>query len=177
MNVIDMSAKRPPARASAAEPAEDAGSPLERRLNEAESQVTAGADAVRFELTQLNQLIELLLKPPQIRRPHLSRPRAAPAPKDAATRCENRERNSAGGTEQSVALPCQKPEHRRSALRAALDGDVHRLHGLLRRLSAESDGLAAAYDGAPGYYAVYFTDDGSGIAVEYVHLPQPGGES
>ncbi len=97
MNVIDLKAKRPPARASAAGPAEDAGSPLERRVNDAESQVTAGADAVRFELSQLNQLIELLLKPPQIRRPHLSRPRSAAALPDEVARCENGERNSAGG--------------------------------------------------------------------------------
>ncbi len=176
MNVIYMSKKRPPAPA-AADAAEDAGSPLERRVNEVESKVTAGADAVRFELTQLNQLIELLRKPPQIRRPHLSRPRSVTALPDEAARCGNTDRNSADGPEQSKALPCEKPEYRRSALRAAMDGDVHRLHDLLRRLSAERDGLPAAYSSAPGYYAVYFTEDGSGIAVEYVHLPSPGGGS
>ncbi len=176
MNVIDLSAKRPPAPESAANDGENAGSPLERRVHEAEGEVIAGSDAVRFELSQLNQLIELLLKPPQIRRPHLSRPRTAAALKDEAPRSGDRERDSAGGPEQSKALPCQKPEHRRSALRAALDGNVHRLHDLLRRLSAEGDDLSA-YSSAPGYYAVYFTDDGSGIAVEYVHLPEPGGGS
>ena len=177
MKVIYMRAKRALARASASEAAESAGSPLGRRANEAESEVNGRADAVRFELSQLNQLLELLLKPPQIRRPQLSRPRCAPAPKDEAASGEHRERSSAGGPEQSKALPCRQPEHPRAALRAVPDGDVHRLHDLLRRLSAESDDLPAACGDAPGYYAVYFTDDGSGIAVDYVHLPEPGGES
>ncbi|MDX1528599.1 MAG: hypothetical protein R3337_08220 [Gammaproteobacteria bacterium] len=177
MDVVYLSAKRSAARASAAEAVEDAESPLERRAGKAEGELAAGADAVRFELSRLNQLIELLSKPPQIRRPHLSRPRSQAALKVEPPRRENRERDSAGGPEQSEALPCQRLERQRSALRAALDGDVHRLHDLLRRLCAESDGLPAACSSAPGYYAVYFTDDGSGIAVEYVHLPEPGGGS
>lgn len=51
------------------------------------------------------------------------------------------------------------------------DGNgVHRLHQQLRQMSAAIVDSPSAFRSAPGYYAVYFTDEPEGIKLEYVHV-------
>ena len=50
---------------------------------------------------------------------------------------------------------------------------VDALHALLQRIGATVLDPPAAYDYAPGYYAVFFADP-DGMKFELVHMPLPG---
>lgn len=55
--------------------------------------------------------------------------------------------------------------------------EVHRLHALLRQMTSAVVEAPGGCRNAPGYYAVYFTDDSNGLKVEYVHAHRRGGET
>lgn len=166
-----MTSESAPERTSEARSIASRRCPLQRRVAELETRISAGVDAVGLELSQMMRVFELLLRQKLIGPTHIRSDVSAPVQTDDLARSQGRHRaaNDPFGNESYPR--CREINRGRPA--ALRNGDVHRLHHLLRRLSARTIDAPGRYRNTPGYYAVYFTGDTDGLEVEYVHTEKP----
>lgn len=143
--------------------------PLGEFVAKVEKKTTVGLEALELEISRVVKLFDLFLQSnsssEKLRRHAPSHVSAGndrrPCNRDMRELTDD-DADCARGSDSRRERPCQKPA-------ISPDAEVHRLHQLLRRLSSRTVAEPGSSDNAPGYYAVYFTDEGNGIEVEYVH--------
>lgn len=144
---------------------------LQRRVAEIEIRISAGVDALGLEISQMMRVLELLLRRELSWPTHVRSGGSAPLPGDDVARFEGGRRGANDWSGNGGYPRCREIKRGRPA--PLRNGDVHRLHYLLLGLSPRTIDAPGRYRNAPGYYAVYFTDETNGLEVEYVHTGKP----
>ncbi len=155
--------------AVSAEPLNGRDIPLERHIAELEEDISRMNDRINLEFGQMAELFELLLRQNNTwleitRRRRTTLPYAGGS---GAGESSSRRRSQITAWPRRDASPGD--EDKAPDAEPPRADEVGRLHEKLRAMTTREVDSPSNFSSAPGYYAVYFTDEPDGIELEYVH--------